>query len=282
MPEPERVFGKLPKRSDSRTLQLPLIYPDLFAGKVAPEPVYEMTVERSWDMFRNDKLRDCACAAAGHAEALWAALYHQRPPYTSDPTEDQIVDAYSKITGYKEGDTTTDKGADLLSVLKYWQSTGIADQRIRAFAEVPSRDINTLKWSIASFGVAYVGLLLPSAWEVKRDYKIFAKRGPWYDPANWQNPINGHCVIYTGYSQNDEFTCVTWDKVMKVSRAFHLAYCDEAYAIIPPEPVYDIAKTTGPEALNSALGPLKALNAALGQLKTLEDALADAKSVPAR
>ncbi len=88
----------------------------------------------------------------------------QRPPYTSDPTENQIVDAYSKITGYKEGDTTTDKGADLLSVLKYWQSTGIADQRIRAFAEVPSRDINTLKWSIASFGVAYVGLLLPSAW----------------------------------------------------------------------------------------------------------------------
>ena len=276
MPGPDHAFGKLPKRSDSRTLQLPA----LITGKPAPkaEVENETAVERPWGTLGNDTLRDCACAAAGHAEMLWASLYGQRLP---DPTQGQIVDAYSQITGYKQDDETTDKGADLLSVLKYWQSTGIAGQKIRAFAEIPSRDITTLKWSIASFGVAYVGLQLPSAWEVVPDFKKFATRRRLYDPATWQNAINGHCVIYTGYSQNDVFTCVTWNRVMTVSPAFHRAYCDEAYAIIPTELVDGMAETTGIEALNDGPGPLEALNDDPGLLEALNDALRVAKSVPA-
>lgn len=236
------AFGKLPKRSDSRTLSLSL--PGLLTGKVAPdkEDVHHDTAVQRWGVLGNDTRKDCALAAAGHAEMLWAVLYGEPFP---DPTQDQIIDAYSKITGYKPDDPDTDKGADLLTVLKYWQSTGIAGQKIRAFAEVIPHDLNTLKWTIASFGVAYVGLQLPSAWVAPKresDKKNFATRRHLLAPVTWQNPVNGHCVIYTGYSKDDEFTCVSWGATMMVSRAFHLDYCDEAYAIIPPEPVDGIAE----------------------------------------
>src|ERR1700722_4788879 len=51
-------------------------------------------------MLGNDSLGDCAIAAAAHAEMLWA-VRHRRP--RSDPTLEQVTDAYSKITGYQEG-----------------------------------------------------------------------------------------------------------------------------------------------------------------------------------
>jgi hypothetical protein len=114
--------------------------------------------------------------------------------------------------------------------------TGIAGQRIYAFAEISPRDIDTLKWTISSLGFAYVGIQLPSVWVVKAQGgagPAFDTTRRFYDPATWQNPINGHCVIHTGYCP-DGLTCVTWGDLKHVSWAFHKANCDEAYAIIPP------------------------------------------------
>jgi hypothetical protein len=254
--EPQTAYGKLPKASDSRTLSLrSLLLPEILTGKVEPAvEVHHETVmgKRPWGELGNDTLRDCAIAAAGHAEMLWAVLDHPEAYPQDDtplpgPTREQIVDAYSKITGYKQDDPTTDVGSDLLKVLKYWQSTGIADQKIGAFAEIPIHDIKSLKWTIASLGVAYVGLQLPSAWDVldeERKNRGFITPRHWYDPATWQNWINGHCVIYSGYGE-DDFTCVTWGKTMTVSLDFHRAYCDEAYAIISPERVDGTVATKG-------------------------------------
>jgi hypothetical protein len=173
---------------------------------------------------------------------VWAHLFGTQP---TPPTQNQIIDAYSKITGYTPGDPSSDKGADLLSVLKYWQKTGIAGQKIGAYAEIPTYDIDTLKWTIDRLGVAYVGIQLPAAWlaarraagvagEAASPVQSFSTRRKWYSPATWQNPFNGHCVIYDGYDDTG-FRCVSWGTTMTVSVEFHHAYCDEAYAIIPPE-----------------------------------------------
>jgi hypothetical protein len=235
MPVPDQVaFGKLPKKSDPRTLSLPA----LLAGEVTfrAEVDNEKSLRgRPWHELGNDTLQDCTIAAAGHAEMLWAAKHDER---AKNPTLKEIIDAYSKITGYKPGDETTDTGADLLSVLKYWQQTGIAGQKIGAFAEILPADINTLRWAIDQLDLAYVGLQLPVAWKApaRDDPKPgFTTIRKWRDPATWQNPLYGHCVIYTGYSGDDGFTCVSWGRVMTVSMAFHKAYCDEAYGIIAPK-----------------------------------------------
>ena len=214
-----------------------------------------------WGVLGNDSLGDCAIAAAAHAEMLWVAKYGRPLP---DPTLTQVIDAYSKITGYQEGEPDTDKGADLLSVLKYWQQKGIAGQKIGAFAEVLPHDVQTLKWTIATLDLAYVGLQLPAAWKTPaangQRASFTPTRKPW-NPATWQNPYRGHCVIYTGYRGDDSFTCVSWGRIITVPMAFHKAFCDEAYAIIAPDRLYGQAEA--PSQLNT-----KALKQTLARSRT--------------
>ena len=258
MPAPEQTdFGKLPKKSDSRTLLLSLsLSGGLLTGQREPTDDVcndKLVAPGSWGELGNNRRKDCAIAAAGHAEMLWAAKYHQPRP---NPTDKQILDAYSEITGYDPANPeTTDKGADLLSVLKYWQKTGIAHQKIGAFAEILPPDVETLRWAIDSLGLAYVGLQLsaataaPKAGDIKSD---FTTPRQWWNPATWQNPLYGHCVIYTGFRSDKTFTCVSWGTVMTVTEEFHKAYCDEAYAILAPEEVEDGAATA-----NQAVKKLK-------------------------
>jgi hypothetical protein len=246
VPVPNQVaLGKLPKRSDPRTLSLP----KLLTGEIeSARKAHNEPTGMEWGDLGNLQHKDCAIAAAAHAEMLWAAKYGR--PLPKPITTEKVLDDYSKITGYKDGDPETDKGADLLSVLKYWRQTGILGQQIGAFAEILPHDVETLKWAIVNLDLAYVGLQLPVAWKTpaaKGQQPRFAPtRKPW-NPATWQNPYHGHCVIYTGYDEDKSFTCVSWGEVITVPIAFHKAYCDEAYAIIAPEQLDAPAET--PEQL---------------------------------
>jgi hypothetical protein len=251
LPAPDQIaFGKPPKKSDSRTLLLSLsLSGGLLTGQREPTDDVcndKLVAPQTWGELGNNQHKDCAIAAAGHAEMLWAAKYHKPLP---NLTDNEILDEYSKITGYDSADPTTDKGADLLSVLKYWQKTGIAGQQIGAFAEILPPDVETLRWAIDKLGLAYVGLQLSAATAAPKtgDTKPnFTAPRQWWNPATWQNPLYGHCVIYTGFHSDKTFTCVSWGKVMTVTEEFHKAYCDEAYAILAPEEVEDGAATANP------------------------------------
>ena len=222
--------GKQPKRTDYRTLHLARYQTSL---RPPPPDIHNESLIQAadWEMLGNDTVGDCTCAAAGHAEMLWRRLADEP---ARAPDVQGILGAYSAISGYKPGDQATDKGADLLSVLKYWRNTGIAGMKIQAFAEVAPSDEVLVKQAISLFGLAYVGLQLPcAAMPLKRAVVPFNTRRHWYDPATWQNPFNGHCVIYAGYDADGPIA-VTWGTTVAVSWQFHKAYCDELYAIIPP------------------------------------------------
>jgi hypothetical protein len=91
MPAPDQIaFGKLPKKSDARTLSLPA----LLTGEITPEVEVDnqTCVAPPWGELGNNTLQDCAIAAAGHAEMLWAAKHGKPRP---KPTLEQIVDAYT-------------------------------------------------------------------------------------------------------------------------------------------------------------------------------------------
>jgi hypothetical protein len=223
-------FGKLPKRVDHRTLQLVD-----YTSTLPPAPA---TVENGpavtipWGMLGNDTVGDCTCAGAGHAEMTWDAVGQDEQLALTDA---EILAAYSAITGYVPGDPSTDKGADLLTVLKYWRQTGIVGNQIGAFAEVSAHDVANVKLSIDLFGVAYVGVQLPNAALPTNGQIVpFTTVKKMSNKNTWPNPQNGHCIVYVGYDA-DGLTCVTWGQTNPVSWGFHRSYCDEMYAIISPE-----------------------------------------------
>jgi hypothetical protein len=81
-----------------------------------------------YQMFLNDSLGICTCAAAAHYIMNWTA----NSSTLITPTNDDVLRAYEAITGYTPNNPATDNGAVELEVLKYWQTTGIANHKIGA------------------------------------------------------------------------------------------------------------------------------------------------------
>ena len=178
---------------------------------------------------------------------LWAKFFKTD---TASPSQAEVIlNAVFKYHGYTQWISST-KALNIRSEL--CANNRHRQPEIGAFAEIPTHDVETIKWSIAFLGLAYIGIQLP-AWIVAHEKSSqlasggdgpylqsidtansFSSKRHFYLPATWRNPINGHCVIYNGYSEAG-FTCVSWGTSMTVSEEFHEAYCDEAYGIIPPE-----------------------------------------------
>jgi hypothetical protein len=222
--------GKLPKVTDARTLQL-----DRYLAAALPEPAaavdYHSKIDPAWLMLGNDCVGDCALAGMGHADMLWAAYAEERRLRV---TTSMVIAAYSAVTGYVPGDPSTDRGTALIAALRWWRKRGIDAQRVRAFVEVDPRDADNVRRAIDWFGCAYVGVELPDA--VLPSSRTIPDWTCAPDPkrSNTQpNPHNGHCVIYAGYDQ-DGLVAVTWGQTVRVSWAFHAAYCDELYALLAP------------------------------------------------
>ena len=63
-------LGKLAHRDDARTLKL-TNYLTTGALPSAPATLDLSGKVANWQMFANDRLGDCTCAAAGHMVELW-------------------------------------------------------------------------------------------------------------------------------------------------------------------------------------------------------------------
>ena len=49
----------------------------------------------------------------------------------------------------------------MLSVLKYWRSSGLGGDKIMAFAQLEPRNVNEVKDAVSIFGGCYIGVELP-------------------------------------------------------------------------------------------------------------------------
>src|SRR6185312_120177 len=77
------------------------------------------------------------------------------------PSDDDIVGAYSAITGYTPSRPETDQGAVELDVLAYWQRTGIAGHQIGAYASLDVLSMDHVRCAVNLFGGVYIGAALP-------------------------------------------------------------------------------------------------------------------------
>jgi len=252
-------LGKLVARHDPRTLMLAS-----YTTTALPAPPAVMNaaakVKGPWGLMDNDQIGDCTCAAAGHLIMEWTATAQSK---MVTPTDQQIVAAYSAITGYNPTTGANDNGAQELDVLNYWRQQGIGGHKIQAYIALePANHVHVMD-AVWIFGGCYIGLALPkSAQAQTSNKKIWSvpASGTTGDgaPGSW----GGHAVPVVAYDSRS-LTVVTWGALQTMTWGFWAAYCDEAYAILSP----DYLEQKGGKAVVPAGFDLQQLQEDLADLK---------------
>lgn len=212
-------LGKGVARSDPRTVMLGFYVKESIP--VPPVKTFWEYKKTAWHMFKNDQLGDCTCASAGHLIQNWTS-HSGTEQVVSD---DEIVSAYSEISGYNPLTGINDNGAVELDVLNFWRKQGIAGKRIEGYVGVSPTNVNAIRQAIFLFGGAYIGLQLPVSAQNQEVWKVTQDDG-----GGW----GGHAVPVLGYGR-EGLTCVTWGGLKQMSWDFFLRYCDEAYGILSPD-----------------------------------------------
>lgn len=181
-----------------------------------------------WPMYGNDRIGDCTIAGAGH---IIQALSTYGQGTTATVGDDDVLAAYSAVSGYDPLTGRNDNGAVMQDVLNYWRRSGIGGHRILAFAEVDVRDRTEVERAISVFGHVYIGIDMPTS-----AMDQFDAGRPWDVVRRDGGLEGGHAVNVGAYSRpGAAFTAVTWGRVQALTEAFWDRYVAEAWVIITPE-----------------------------------------------
>lgn len=220
-------LGKLPKKVDPRTLKL-ISY--LNTDQLPELPLsagWAAKYVGDWGEMGNTTVGDCTCASAGHLEILWTNANGD----LFVPTYQEILAAYSAITGYNPADPSTDNGANELDVLKYWRNTGIAGKKISAFIDIDDlTNIDLVKYAVFLFGGCYIGVSLPLAYQGATEWDTLPDLDGNNAPGSW----GGHAVPIVAYDA-DGVTVITWGAPLKMSWGAFAQVCEEAWAVLSPD-----------------------------------------------
>ena len=216
-------LGKHPPVIDARTLR----FARYLTAALPPPPAevnYGAKVS-TWPMYYNNQYGDCTCAAAGHMVQNWTSNVGSEvtPPQAS------VLLFYEHFVG---SPPPSDAGCNMLSVLKYWRSTGLDNHKVQAFAALDLNNQVQAESAVYLTGSIYIGVALPN-FAVQGDMLttpwVVPPGGPVGDAA--PNPNNGHCIPAVAYDA-DGLTVVTWGEVKSMSWQFYDAYADEAFAVV--------------------------------------------------
>jgi len=223
MTQKRYCFGKKAAIFDSRTLRFGAYL--TAALRAPPDAINWGKNVKSWTMYLNDKYADCTCAAAGHMIKNWSAAAGKE----KRPTDKQILKFYEHFTT-----PGPENIAQVLDVLKYWRSAGLAGHKIKAFAQLELRNVAEAKDAVSILGGCYIGVVLPKfvTAALRR-----GKHAPWVVPPRGPvgegkpDPKGRHVIPAVAYDSRNLYV-VTWGKVKSMSWQFYTTYADEAYAIL--------------------------------------------------
>jgi hypothetical protein len=144
------------------------------------------------------------------------------------PSTDDVVAFYSYFTT-----PGPENGVEMLRVLRHWRSTGLAADKIHAYAQLRTKSVEEVKQSIYLFGACYIGVMLPKfvtgADDKLTPHWTLPPQGP--HGAGAPDPDGGHCIPAFAYDAQHLYV-VTWGALKAMSWDFYLAYADEAYAVL--------------------------------------------------
>lgn len=223
-------LGRKPSVPDPRVPKL--------MDRLTPNVVRTVSATKDWSgavkaypMLGNDQVGDCTCAAVYHMVQTWLAN-HGVLDYV--PTTADALALYEMVSKYP----AEDDGADMQTVLTVWATKGIfGDDAAEkpSFAALTPGNLDELRYVIATFGGAYLGLNMPltaqaqqdvgGAWDVVTNARAGAAV-----PGSWGR----HCVNAVGYYPG-YFEVVSWGGIVRVTEAFMQTYLDEAFAVLNEE-----------------------------------------------
>lgn len=185
-----------------------------------------------WPMLKNDLFGDCTCAGVLHAVQQWRTYASGR---LWIPADDTALRLYSLFGFDPSRPAETDQGVAEIDILTTWLKgfdLGDGLDRLAAFATIQVPQADELRYAIAWFGSAYLGIDLPKSIEgplegIEWDISPAGTQ----QGAGVKGSMGPHCIIAVGYDP-DWIYVVTWGRLVRMSWAFWLAYGDEAYALL--------------------------------------------------
>lgn len=187
---------------------------------------YSSVPASTWGMDGNDTVGDCTCADVDHeVKTVQVAAGNAEVASTSQ----EVLAAYSAITGYNPADPSSDQGAEMQDVRSYWQKSGFTlggvDHKILLFAELAVSNLNLVKWALDQFGTVGLGVNLPDS-----AMDQFNAGQPWTVVSN--SAIDGgHAIALVGYDANWAYV-LTWGQVQKVAWDWFAEYVEEAWTAL--------------------------------------------------
>lgn len=178
-----------------------------------------------WPMYGNDTVGDCGPAGLGHVVES-VTTYAQG--HTVEVTEQDVIDFYSEVSGYRPGDPSTDVGVVLQDMLGYALKHTFAGHEIVAFAAVDVSNPTEVQIGIDLFDAVITGITLPKSAEDE-----FNQGLPW-DYEKGSRILGGHCVPVLRYDQTG-IDGVTWAAVQRMTKAFWRRYVAEGWIVITRE-----------------------------------------------
>lgn len=211
-----------------------------FSHYVTPQiydtpPFYQhhaMNVKHQWWM--NNELQCCTISALAKIIEQRCALVGKNCTLTND----DIVAAYSKATGYVKGDSSTDNGGQMKKALKVAMTDGIGDYKITGYVRLNTNDMVEMRAGLWFALSVYVGSDLPK--------RVNEQPTAWYIPTkpderDRARSLGGHAFDMFG-ADHDGLRGVPWIDEVGISNAWNQFYVDEGYVIID-EMLIDYLKT---------------------------------------
>jgi hypothetical protein len=232
-------------------------------------------------IYLNNRLGDCVLAGIFHLIGIFTGNADGQPLIATD---DQIIEAYSRIGGYDpnaqlvpgpDGQmiNPTDRGCDEVTALNAWRDDGVpvGQNRIYGWIPIDATDPRSVKLAMWLFENLFGGVCLPPGWvnpmPQQSDFR--------WDLAGQPNPREGHCIVFCGFT-SDGLIVSTWGLIGLVTWAAIAAYLTQQaggalYVVISDE---SISKASGKSGsgfdFRSLVGDFNALG---GQLNVPEGKL---------
>jgi hypothetical protein len=215
--------GKLAPKAHLKTLD----FAKYLTGEVPPSvatKVYReyLTPDSAKLMYGNDQYGDCVWAAAANTIILTSV-------HTGSiviPTLDDVLGAYSAVTGFNPVTGANDNGTAITDALAYLQTTGMAGHKILGWAKIDHTNQLHRELGVDYFGATFVGVQLPNSAQTQ-----FAGGGNW-EVTSDLSIDGGHAILHPGYGYagDDYVTWAKWDQ--KASAEWSSTFIDEEYVLI--------------------------------------------------
>ena len=181
--------------------------------------VYDLSTSTRWYTANSIVAHNCTIAGADHCTAAWNVIYSLDLPRLS---ESQLEQTYFRL-GHNQ-----DLGLPEQTVVAAWKRESAPTwfgYQITGGVQVAN---SSIKQVIATKGVAYLGVALPSVAEQQ-----FAEGQPW-SVVPGATIAGGHCVVGVGYV-SQFLTVVTWGKTQKVTWDWWQTYGFECWSLTVPQ-----------------------------------------------